>query len=334
MSEIDNSIESIYNAKSLYLLNIKELRSIGRQLGVSAPASKNKEELVSSILKVVYGEVETSFRIKSGRPSKNDYDLESCLDKLRKNADSSNKLKNFTYEPTSFDYGMKLVSSKQENYNINSNIETRFFCKEDGGFYLKIKGFVKSDDDIEISDEFVKKFNLEDMDIVEIIKGKQGFNLYSVNGIKVKDDSPVPIDEENIFWGRNQDFYLSTKEEIIKKINKVISFSDDKNIKVLVFGKGDFQGKNCVLFKYDENESHSIIYKKLMGFMESCERLSLAGENLIAIFENALFVESKLEMFDSDILSRIKNYLSEKQTSLIEIGNSIVKFKLQEDIEY
>ena len=35
--------ENLYNEKSLYLLNIKELRDLGRKIGVPAPATlKNK----------------------------------------------------------------------------------------------------------------------------------------------------------------------------------------------------------------------------------------------------------------------------------------------------
>ena len=68
--------ENLYNEKSLYLLNIKELRDLGRKIGVPAPATLKKQDLVDYILKIVYGEVDTPKRSSFGRPNVREVDME------------------------------------------------------------------------------------------------------------------------------------------------------------------------------------------------------------------------------------------------------------------
>lgn len=334
MSEIDSSIESIYNEKSLYLLNIKELRSIGRQLGVSAPASKNKQELVDCILKIIYGEVNSSLRSKYGRPSKVEYDIDECLSKIKSNYVATEKIKNYNYDDNIQDYGIKIVASKEEKYQANDNIETRFFCEENDEFYLRTKGFVNSDDDIKLTRDFVDKYNLENMDIVEIVKGKQCFNLYSINGIKIKNDAPIPLDSGVVNWGKSQDFYLSTKEEINQKINKLLDYCKDKDAKLMIFGNSNYFSDNCYFVAYSETDNGSVVYKKLMGFIDTCQKNAISGENVIVVFENKTFVDNVLCSFDEDILCRIKKHLNDVISELTDVGNICISFKLQENLWY
>ena len=46
-----------FNERSLLMLNIKDLRDIGRKFGLSSPTTMKKKELVDKILKIVYGEM-------------------------------------------------------------------------------------------------------------------------------------------------------------------------------------------------------------------------------------------------------------------------------------
>ena len=71
-SEID---ENLYNEKTLFLLNIRELRDIGRKFGVPSPTTMKKQELVDYILKIVYGEVQTETRSACGRPNVREFDI-------------------------------------------------------------------------------------------------------------------------------------------------------------------------------------------------------------------------------------------------------------------
>ena len=76
--------ENLYNEKSLYLLNIKELRDLGRKIGVPAPATLKKQDLVDYILKIVYGEIDAPKRSSFGRPNVREVDMEHYLAKIKK----------------------------------------------------------------------------------------------------------------------------------------------------------------------------------------------------------------------------------------------------------
>ena len=61
-----------FNEEELYKLNIHELRDIAREIGVSSPTTKKKEELISCTLAIIYGEAPArSSRATAGRPVRN-----------------------------------------------------------------------------------------------------------------------------------------------------------------------------------------------------------------------------------------------------------------------
>ena len=81
--------ENLYNERNLFLLNIRELRDIGRKLGVVSPTTMKKEVLVDSILKIIYGEVKTEVRSAYGRPSVREFDINHYLEKIKKRSQLS-----------------------------------------------------------------------------------------------------------------------------------------------------------------------------------------------------------------------------------------------------
>ncbi|MBQ9790559.1 MAG: hypothetical protein IJW24_03090, partial [Clostridia bacterium] len=61
-----------FTEAELYKLNIHELRDIARQIGVSSPTTRKKEELVKMTLQVVYGEAPAKVQKSgAGRPVRN-----------------------------------------------------------------------------------------------------------------------------------------------------------------------------------------------------------------------------------------------------------------------
>jgi len=83
--ENDNHIDQmLYNSKSLGLLNIRELRDMGRKFGVPSPTTLKKDKLIEYILKIVYGEVATPSRSNYGRPSTRDFDMPKYIEKIKK----------------------------------------------------------------------------------------------------------------------------------------------------------------------------------------------------------------------------------------------------------
>ena len=218
MDNFNQFDKSIYNEKTLNLLNIKELRSLGRKLGVPAPASKKKKELVDYILKIVYGDASAQ-RSPFGRPTTNEFDMGKCLEKIKKNIDVFDEIKTASLTTNiydDYDYGLLKVASPVKSYNTENNIiETYIFSENNGKYFLKVRTFVDSKEDIEISKAIKEKYNLVNYDVVEIIRKEELYKIYSINGIKVKNKvGKIYIDNVELKWGNHQDFCLSTKEEI------------------------------------------------------------------------------------------------------------------------
>ena len=166
--EENKSIEpTLLNEKNLYRLNIKELRHLGRDKGVPSPTTKSKKELIDYILNIVYGKVEVPIRNIYGRkPNENNYDRELMLKKITNTSNIDEDLKKYTY---SNDLGVLKVASPNFEYITEKNMVTLIYCNVNGKHYLRKMAFIESSDDVEITDEFVKNFKLENLDAVEVI---------------------------------------------------------------------------------------------------------------------------------------------------------------------
>lgn len=326
--EID---ESIFNEKSLNILNIKELRSLGKQLGVSSPASKSKKELIDFILKIVYGK-EKPARTNLGRPTTRKFDIDKCLEKLR-NTNCADDYKYNDYFGTK-DYGFQFLSSDKKQYSDCESIEKRFFFRDGTKNYLRVKGFIDSKDDIEIDNSIVQKFNLENLDVVEIKRRKNFIKIYSINSVKVENNLSVLVDGKIVSGGSSQDFYFSTKEEITQNIMRIINNYEKKNIKIIIFAENEYKGDDLILFKYTKDENKANLYKKLMCLIDTCEKFATLGENLVVLIENKDEINHILTNLDDDIFERTKKYFDEVFTELTGVGNICISFSVIQDIKY
>ena len=190
--------ENLYNEKSLYLLNIKELRDLGRKIGVPAPATLKKQDLVDYILKIVYGEVDAPKRSSFGRPNVREVDMEQYLAKIRKKTDVYDEVLGASLEDIS---GIFKVASHDDS-SLTNEAKQRFFIEVDGKFYFRQYAFVESDGDIEVSKEIKDKFSLEDNDIVEVIISGKSFKIISINGkiINIAKDTKNEILGKTFFY--------------------------------------------------------------------------------------------------------------------------------------
>jgi len=60
-----------FTEEELYKLNIHELRDLAREIGVSSPTTKQKGDLISATLAIVYGEApKRDTRASAGRPAR------------------------------------------------------------------------------------------------------------------------------------------------------------------------------------------------------------------------------------------------------------------------
>ena len=326
--EID---KTLYSEKALNILNVSELRDIGRKFGVPSPTTRKKKDLVDYILKIVYGEVKVPVRNNYGRPSKAQFDMPKYLEKIKNNKEISSELMKVKLN---MDYGSLMVSDKSQKYKDSANIESRILCKAKGKFYLKKHQFVDSDTDIEISDEIVHKFNLEELDVIEIIMIEDEFKIVTINGIQVQNGfKDIMLDKKPILGGTKQDFYYSTKEEIQNKIKHLLGQSSRRNVKTIVYATEKFEEAYCN-FVYSGQDENSKSYKKFINMMSVCEKLMRESEDILLIIENMQDVERMILSFESRVSERIKNNLQEIILKFLGLENCIVEFKVTQEATY
>ncbi len=310
--------ENLYNEKSLYLLNIRELRDLGRKIGVPAPATLKKQDLVDYILKIVYGEVDVPKRNSYGRPNVREVNIEKCMEKIRKKSDVYDEVLNASF----IDVSEIFKVASPDNSPKTAGVEQRIFVQDGGRCFLRKYGFVESEGDREISKDLKQKFGLENFDVVEVILTEKLFKIISINGKMVHTEKL----SENENLGKQRVFHFSTKEEIKKEIKKLLE--KNKNLKTIVFSKEDYS-KQCGEFvQVLPNDDPSKNYKAFMAFVNLCEKFVYEGENIMVVTDELDFVEETLNKLDGEVSKRTKKHLQTKVDELLSLGNALVIYKL------
>ena len=319
-----NIDKNIYNKESLMLLNIRDLRDIGRTFGVPSPTTKGKEELVDYILKILYGEVKGEVRNTRGRPNTRSFNMDKYVSAIKKR--SIVKPGEFAYQTGEFDFSLKLASPNT-NHTNNSEILQRVFVKDDKGSFLRVHGFVESNDDIKVSGDIENKFKLENFDMVEIISAEGLFKIVSVNGKKVPNKlEDLSVLGHTFICGGFEVFHSSAKEEIESQIQSVINDCVSRNAKVLLFSSvGDYKDAQCVSF--DSTDDGINVYKKLMQYIAEIEKCVAENEDIVAIMTDFDVVENAIQEFDDEVAERTKKHLQSRAELFARLGNVLLIFK-------
>ena len=172
-----NIDKNIYNQESLSLLNIRDLRDIGRTFGVPSPTTKSKDELIDYILKILYGEIKGETRSTRGRPNNRSFNQEKYLNEIKKR--SIVKPDMFVYPETEVDFSLK-VACPSSVHTTEREIKQRVFVKDEDGAHLRVHGFIESTEDLTISKEIETKYGLENFDIVEIAQSGDLFAIVAL----------------------------------------------------------------------------------------------------------------------------------------------------------
>lgn len=315
--------ENLYNEKSLYLLNIKELRDLGRKIGVPAPATLKKQDLVDYILKIVYGEVDTPKRSSFGRPNVREVDMEHYLEKIRKKTDVYDEVLGASLEDIS---GIFKVASHDDS-SLTNDVEQRFFVECDGKFYFRKYVFVETESDIEVSKEIKEKFNLEENDIVEVIISGKSFKIISINGKIINSN-----DTKNEILGKKQVFHFCTKEEINKDILKVLK--ENKDLKTLVYSSENYDGLCDVFVKPESLEDSQKAFKNIMNFVNLCEKYIFEGETVVVLTDEPDHIESVINSLDEEVSNRTKKHLQTRINELLALGNALIVYKIDKEFIY
>ena len=141
------------------------IREIARQIGVRAPASKNKEQLIVEILGIQQGKIKPIPISNLGAPKKNSVDIS---DYYKKQADTEqpNKKDGFSYAGSEV-YQTYLSDSKPQPdcFEITGVLELH----PQGYGFLRTNNYENSDNDGYVSGQNIKKFNLRRGDKVTAI---------------------------------------------------------------------------------------------------------------------------------------------------------------------
>lgn len=318
--------ENLYNEKSLYLLNIRELRDLGRKIGVPAPATLKKHDLIDYILKIVYGQVDAPIRNSFGRPNVREVDINGYLEKIRRKSDVYDEVLSASFDD--IDTIFKVASPDESSQT--GVVEQRIFVEEENKYYLREYAFVKSEKDSEVSTEIKDKYNLENFDVVEIISSGKSFKIVSINGKVINDTKKLSEDK----FGKKQVFHYSTKEEIKNDIESQIQLALDEKAKVVVFSEQDYSKFDKTYVNVDKTQTTEKAYKQFMSFVNLCEKFVYDGENLVIITDESDYIESVINSFDSEVSSRIKKHLQTRINDFLALGNALLVYKLDEEVMY
>ena len=324
--------KNLYNENSLSLLNIKDLRDMGRKIGVPSPTTKTKQELVDYILKIVYGEVEAPARSVYGRPSVREFDMGKYLKKIEKNSVINPENFKLVLNGAGFE---STLSSKPSAYDVGELIEQRVFVETEDGLFLRVHAFVETEDDLKVSKELAKRFGLENLDMVEIVLNHETFKIISVNGVKIETKiEGFEIKSQKVKGGSSHIFHFSTKEERKEEIKKIEQQCEENKVKLIVFSsQSDLNGKTQQV-NFAEAETGSALYKKFMYFVALCEKTSLDGEEFVMLVDEAEKIDEAVESFEFDVSERIKKHLQETVQKIVSFGNVALMFKLEKVVTY
>lgn len=319
--------KTLFNEKSLNLLNIRELRDIGRKFNIPSPTSMKKKELIDEILKIVYGVVEVPTRNASGRRSNRQFNMENYIAKIKSNSDMVSEISNMTLD---YDYGTMMVSDQSEPYGESQDIAIKVFWTDGRRCSLRTCEFVESDDDIDVSKDFAKKFGLENLDVLEILESDGMFKIVSKNGEKVEDSfKDFELGGLKLKKGKTQNFYSSTKEEIKDSIENLVLECNKSQIKLILLSKEKFTGKNIINVTYSENDDKSVIYKKIVSVIGLCKKELIESEDIVVAVECPNDIEDAMRDFDDDVKSRMRRYVNEVIFDITRLGNIHINFNLE-----
>ena len=328
MEKNKNIDTTLYSEESLDLLNIRELRDIGRKFGVPSPTTMKKQDLIEYILKIVYGEVAPT-RSNYGRPNVRDFDMDSYVKKIKKNSNLTDELLKYSLD-NSFIDDLKVASPKQNE--SENNIENRVFVRDGEKAYLKLYAFVDSEGDIEINNECVKNLKLEDYDVLEVkIEGSM-FKVITINGISAGSTlNSFEICGKTLKGGDKHIFYLSTKDEKFAIIDEFVKKCSSKGLNLCIFSNKKYTGECINSFAYSLDDGYSKMYKIFMTMVGECEKLAFEGKDMIVLIENATDFDDMLNSFDDEVNVRVSKNLEEFSKKILNLGNVFVSFRIEKE---
>ncbi len=141
-------------AEILEKQHLNVVREIGRYIGVKAPASMNKDELIVDILKIQSGEIQPETQSNRGAPPKIRVDISEFF--IEEN-------ENLAYEMVNRNKTAKLSDSGSDEIVVEGVLEQHV----SGYGFLRVNNYENSREDAYVSMQNIRKYNLRRGDKVK-----------------------------------------------------------------------------------------------------------------------------------------------------------------------
>ncbi len=168
-------------------LHLSVLREIGREIGVRAPAGKNKEVLINEILKIQNGEISAEIPNKKGAPPKIKIDLSEFVD----NGEQCPR-----YEKKE---GVeKVVFNDKAGVRVLEGVLEQHVS---GYGFLRVNNYENSKDDVYVSLQKIREYNLRRGDKVKATAKtvREGDSAALQDVIAINDLNPALFLQRNNF---------------------------------------------------------------------------------------------------------------------------------------
>lgn len=300
-------------------LGIFELRGLAREVGVSSPTTKKREELIENILDRIYsGQLDDVVVTKKGRPYKKLAVVDNILNSMTLQDQFVNQSRPLSYEDIlSFAQVMPVVSNVGNEFgffdgvvrkNCNSDLYMFYDNKTSQAIFipneLKFVELVENGDYIECK---AKRINSNQFFATEIIKindiEAKNYKYNKIDlGEQIISSEFLPYDDKKVFVGRRnlvilkENFYENTSFDALnnfalKNKYKIVYLSLNSSIEDQIKLRS-IKGQ-VLSTKFDDQSIQSL--NKVIDCINLCENLLSRGEKILLVVPDIINVVRALD---------------------------------------
>lgn len=183
-------------------LRIHELRDLARKMGVNAPTSKKKEQLIDEIMKIMNGEsAPVSNKTKKGRPVRTSSENFDVVDFILPSQDELklfNEYTDYQLEQEKYHFMLNMDFAEYKDVDLGESIkEGCVEIKSEGFGIIHVKGLLSDNDDVYVNKITIKQLKLRSGDYVraKCKKVKDNYPLVAYEIVKISEHSDKNYDD-------------------------------------------------------------------------------------------------------------------------------------------
>ena len=197
---MDNKINDLQQ------LRIHELRDLARKMGVNAPTSKKKEEIIDEIMKIMNGEVVPfSHNTKKGRPVRSSSDNFDVVDFMLPNPQELQVFDDYSTYDDGNDRLRFMINMNHAEYGTSRVNETHEYegiveIKHEGFGVLHVMGYTSNMKDVFINPTQVKQLGLKSGEKLKVTsrKVKENYPDIAIKIERYEECSKYNFDDQEI----------------------------------------------------------------------------------------------------------------------------------------